>query len=279
MYKLYQKVGRAFDYEVHFDHPRQSFYPMRVAFGQECFQALTERYVPIEKARGYRFETNEGPVIATYDPVMVGKGKMNLMPLVVWDVMRAMEQVGKPAPEYPCSELVLYPTVDEFRQWCTESKDTSWLVHDIETPFSRKAAEDEEVDPSFEILRFSLARDDFNSITCPHTPPYVEVLKEFLAGTDCDRIGFNSREFDDPREKYNGWPMRGRRIDLRWLHHFLQPHLPQSLACCGSLYLDPLIPEWKSIADEEEQLYSALDAWATAKVFVGVKRALEKRRL
>lgn len=248
---------------------------------EQPFQRLTGSMVPIGKARGYRFESFYGPVIPTFSAELISAGKMNLMPVLMWDIDRALNERGRGAPIYPMGQLTLFPTPSDFEQWCRDAATSEFIVHDIETPFSRRADEDEdEQDPSFTINRFSLGRQDGHAITASYQEPFISVLKDFLGRSGADRVGFNSDEFDDPREAANGWPMGGKRVDVRWLWHSLQPTLPSSLAFVSTLYTR--VTEWKSIgstAGTDDELYSAMDAWATVQDYLGVVKALKGRKL
>lgn len=252
-----------------------------VALGSVPFHTYVGRSIPISKARGYRFETEEGPVVATYHPSFLGRGKMNLIPVVIWDLNFALAERGRPPVEWPMADLTLYPSPDDFREWCRDAEATDWLAHDIETPKS-KLTEDENgdiEDESFQLLRFSLARSDFKAITAPWQEPFITILFEFLAGLGCPRIGWNSDAFDDPREAANGWPMTGRRIDAQWLWNHLQKTLPRGLGFVSPFY--DRTPEWKSLGSDgsDPELYSAMDARQCGKIYVGVKKALEAKRL
>lgn len=249
--------------------------------GSVPFKTLTGRQIPISKARGYRFETEEGPVVATFHPSFLGRGKMNLIPVVIWDIQTALKERDLPPVQYPLDDLTLYPTPHDFENWLRESIASSWLSHDIETPKSR-ISEDEDgdvEDESFQITRFSLARDDFKAITAPYQEPFITMLKEFLARYGGDRIGWNSDAFDDPREAANGWPMGGRRVDAQWLWNHLQKTLPRGLGFVSTFY--DRTPEWKSLGSDgsDAELYSAMDARQCGKIYVGVKRALMGKRV
>lgn len=237
----------------------------------------------ILKARGYRFDPFAGRVVVpTYSPWMVGKGKMNFIPVLIHDILRAMDEVGKPAPTFPYADLTLYPSPTEFREWCDRAQSSSFLAHDIETPFSKKVDEDsDEVDPSYEILRFSLATDQFKAITAPFTDDYANAWRELASTYRGGWVGWNSEHFDDPREASNGVSIDNLRYDAQWLHHFNSPMLPRGLGHVSTYY--DRIPCWKHIGAgqdaDEAALYSAVDARQTMVNFLGIKRAMEARQL
>lgn len=235
----------------------------------------------ILKARGYRFDTAVGTVIPTYSPWLVGKGKMNLIPVLIHDILRAIDEEGQPKPEFPMADLSLYPTPDDFAAWCKRANEREFISHDIETPFSRKVDDENDMDPSFEILRFSLADNYFRAITCPFIEPFVSIWREFAAHYEGVSVGWNSHEFDDPREHYNGVFIGGRRHDAQWIWHFMSPMLPRGLGHVSTYY--DRVPEWKSIGSSQEnenaELYAAMDARQTAVNYAGMKRAMEGRAI
>ena len=238
--------------------------------------------IPWNKARGYRFEDVNGPVVCTWHPGYVGAGRMHLLPVVIHDVMRAAKELSLDAPIYPLEDLVLYPSPQDFQQWLERAAHGAFMAYDIETAYSRQHEEDdEEQDSSYEITRCSFADDTGNAITVPYRDEYITMIKDFLQCTNIPLVGWNSHEFDNPRVRAAGWKIDGHKlIDARWLWHFLQPTLPQSLGTVTTFYTR--IPEWKSIGSSrgtEDELYSAIDAWATVQCYIGIKNALEKRGL
>lgn len=252
---------------------------VRVSLGAVPFKALTGSDVPITKARGYRFETEEGPVIATYHPSFLGRGKMNLIPVVIWDLTTALRERSLPPLSYPLSDLTLFPSPDEFREWARLAQGwSSFIALDLETEDSRGDEEDLESE-SLVITRASLARDDFKAITFPWQEPFVGILVELL-GSKIPVVTWNGHEFDLPRLYENGITVHGYHMDAMWLWHHLSPTLPRGLGFVSTFY--DRVPEWKSIGSAggwDDELYSCMDARQTAKNFVGIKKALEGRRV
>jgi hypothetical protein len=252
---------------------------VRLVAAASDFKSMTGVSTPFRKARGYRYECERGPVIPTYDFTYVAKGNMHLLPIVMWDFKQALREQGWEPVSWPTEDLILRPNPAEFEDWCKESRHSSYIVHDIETPRSNHHDDDDDdVDPSYQILRFSLARDDFHSITAPYQEPFISLVKE-LMGEPMPKVGWNSSYFDDDREAANGWPMVGKRIDAMWLWHFLQSTFPRSLGTVTTFY--DRVPEWKSLgsAGDNEELYSAMDSREEWKCFVGIKKSLEARTI
>ncbi len=239
-------------------------------------------YVPLRKARGYRFETAEGPVVPTFNFDEVAAGHMNLIPLVIWDLLTARNEIGKPARQFPMEDLELYPGPSQFEAFCKRARESEFICWDLETPFSKKVDEDEgEEDPSFTILRASMALDDFKAITFPWQEPFIGMFKQVMEETSGDKVGWNSEEFDLPRLWHNGISPAGRLVDAMWNWHFLQPTLPRGLGAVATLY--DRVPEWKNLGSsqdiEQAELYAAMDARQTAKNYVGIREQLRKRRI
>ena len=73
----FSEAKEAIDYcGVHRRQYMERYAPkIRVAMGAVPFHNLCQSTTPITKARGYRYETPEGPVIPTYHPSFLGRGK------------------------------------------------------------------------------------------------------------------------------------------------------------------------------------------------------------
>lgn len=258
-----------------------------IALGDDSLRTLTGVTIPIAMARGYRFESDFGPVIPTFHPSYLGRGKMNLIPIMIWDFLRAQKEIGLDPVEFPMSDLELWPEPSEFQRWGTRAlRESRFLVHDIETAYGSRLDDEDEMDleqrdASFRILRFSLADDQCRAITAPFQEPFISMWKVLMGDPVLDKIGWNSNDFDDPREAANGIETRGQRIDAQWLWNFLQKTLPRGLGLVSTFY--DRVPEWKSFGSsqlsKQAELYSAMDARQTAKNYLGIRKALEARTL
>ncbi len=279
--RVFYRACSKVDNPAHFATPDSGDYKVMVVWDQTELSRLGI-YVPLRKARGYRFETAEGPVVPTFNFDEVVAGHMNLVPLVIWDLLTARAEINLPAREFPMADLELYPGPNQFEQFCKRARESEFICWDLETPFSKKVDEEEgEEDPSFTILRASMALDDFKATTFPWQEPFIGLFKQVMEETENDKITWNGEEFDLPRLWHNGLSPRGRLVDAIWLWHFLQPTLPRGLGCVSTLY--DRVPEWKSISSSQEaeqaELYAAMDSRQTAKNYVGVREQLRKRRI
>ncbi len=280
--RVFYRACSKVDNPAHFATPDSGDYKVTVVWDQTELNRLGI-YVPLRKARGYRFETAEGPVVPTFNFDEVAAGHMNLVPLVIWDLLTARAEINLPARQFPLSDLELYPGPEQFFEFCRRARESEFICWDLETPFSKKVDEEEgEENPSFTLLRASLGLADFTATTFAWQEPYISLFAKLMQESKNDKIGWNNIEYDLPRLQHNGITPTGRQVDAQWLWHFLQPTLPRGLGSTTTLY-DRAIPEWKSIgssqSSENAELYAAMDARETAKCYVGIREQLRKRRI
>lgn len=245
-----------------------------VALGNTPFKLLTGE-TNIAKKRGYVYwsEEYQCKVIGAYHPSFIGRGKMGLLQSLIYDLKIAPT---KPLPTIPYGKLTLYPTPIEFSKWCESIPSSSYLVIDIETPYSSDKPEDDDElmnDPSSQILRVSFGLPDGRAITFPWTAGWIEVAIAACA-LDVNKVFWNA-DYDVPRLELNECRINGTIIDAMWLFHFLFPDLPRGLASASSYYTT--LPEWKSLSNSQPELYSALDSHATALCYNGIRSHLEQK--
>ncbi len=252
-----------------------------VALGAEVFHRLTISTIPIEKARGYRYESDYGcAVMPTYSPEIVSRGKMNLVPVLIWDLRRALAEVSLGPVEFPMDELVLQPGPGDFKLFCAEAMLSPFIAVDLETIDSGDDDEDSEA-VSFTIVRASAAIQCEGkplAVTWPWQQPFTEMFEKLMAEHRGAKVFWNGQGFDLPRLREVGIVPAGELVDAMWLAHFLVSTLPRSLGHRSTYYTR--IPEWKSIGafkGTDDELYSACDAWATAKCYLGICAALAAR--
>jgi hypothetical protein len=80
--------------------------------------------------------------------------------------------------------------------------------------------------------------------------------------------------FDRPRLEEQGWRFRAVH-DSMWLWHWLQSDLPKGLGFVAPFYAD--VPAWKHLSDAQPAWYSASDADATLRVYLGVRNDLQRQ--
>lgn len=235
------------------------------------------RYIPIHKARGYRFSVGNRIYIPTYSPNILN-GRPDYIPVVIQDFEKAEKMDGQPPPLFPIDDLILNPTPPEFKYLCHQSAASEFVVVDLETTGKDKDDADEAEDQPTTITRASIAYQNeyghITGITLPWIEPYISTFVD-LMDTEVPKVFWNGFLFDLLVLEENLIPVRGRLYDAMWLHHFFEPTYPKSLGSVTSLVVD--VPEWKSLANKEPELYSAMDAWAEAKCFLEIRDLLKKR--
>lgn len=287
--------------KVHRDNAITRFRPERIiALGDIAFRTLTGESGISEK-RGYHYhsgyQTAGGqsiPVIGTYHPAHLiydrkaakqqakGKVGMSLMQAVLFDI--------KEAPTIPREDPHLIPAItgDKMEEFKKHAMLSQWLAVDIETPTGiHLSEEDRDIeDPSFTINYCSLAipmssGDDMHTqqrvwgISFPWQEPYIGMTAELLA-TTMPKLLWNYM-YDVPRLEHNGLPVNGKIIDVQWLWHFMFSDLPKALGKVAPFYLG--IPEWKSKKDGDLAYYSAMDSWATGRLYQEIWKQAGKRGL
>lgn len=249
-----------------------------VSMGDMAFNYLTGLN-GIDKKRGYVYRDGvyDVPVVPTFHPNMLtaGESRLGLIPVVLYDLKFGPKKADRPDDD---PELMLYPTPMQLAEFVDAAIASGWCAFDIETPEKDDDDEIEAKDP-LPILRASLAYWDgstVRSITFAWEYPYT-LHMETLLKSGIDIVTQNGHKFDKPVVIANGYPGRWRNVDIMWLWHFLHPDLPKSLAHIATYYTD--LPEWKSKADSDPVRYSALDAYATAKIYMGLMRDLKAKNM
>jgi len=258
-----------------------------VAVGNQALQWFTSQW-GIEKLRGYIWETKWGPVVGTYHPAFIARGKFSLAKVVQLDIVRAIEVAEKGIPRVE-KDYILRPSPMEVEAYIREYESLGCppLAFDIETPHS-SVLKDEEVDPdveelsieddaSYTILRISFAFQNgkVRAITMPWSPPYDTLARRLLA-TPSTKYGWNCLNFDIPRLEANNAPVHGTVVDGMDAFHFLEPGLPMGLKYAAPIFC-PDMPPWKLKARDEPEWYSAADSDVTLRCVTRIKERLEQQ--
>lgn len=282
--------------KVHRDKAVARFRPsLIIALGDTAFRTLTGESGITEK-RGYHYPTDYGvPVIGTFHPAHLiydrakaktqakGRAGMSLMQSVIFDIKLAPNIPREnPALDPACSPVMLQNII----KWCRDNP-SAWIANDIETPNSGSLTE-EDIDindPSYTINYFSCAVPismangpeepggiEVRALSYPWQEPYITLTKELLALPN-EKLYWNYL-FDVPRLEHNGCKVNGTIVDVMWLFHWLFSDLKRGLGSAGSYYLG--VPEWKSKKDQDLAYYSAMDSWATGRLYQEITKHLTK---
>jgi uracil-DNA glycosylase family 4 len=255
-----------------------------VAMGNTALRTLTGEALNITDHRGYMYpSTYSGiPVVGTYHPAyllydraslmgeMRGKTGMGALHTMIFDLN---EKVDVPLDR----PKTLYPFINVADMEAMLRHDAPYLAIDTETV---RPTPDERLahagDIPMEIARASVALrygGEVHGASFPWTRPFVDVLRG--AVQRYEQLVFWNYLFDVPRLGHCGCAVElSRVVDAMWLFHFLYPHLPYNLGHASTYYTG--LPEWKSMNNAHPEYYSAMDAYATALVYEGIERDLDK---
>jgi uracil-DNA glycosylase family 4 len=239
---------------------------------------------------GYVFETEWGPVVSTYHPAFLLRGKMHYAEKWKLALSRAVKIAADGLQRLPLDYL-LYPSAADAQKYLADylAADCPPLSVDMETPYSREKDEDKDEaaeeleamaeglevrDPSYQILRVSFSYKPGHAITMPWVYPYTEVSKALLA-TPGTKIVWNGLAYDIPRFELAGYPVAGDIWDGMLFYGRLKPGLPKKLASVASDFTD--LPEWKSESNSRPEFYSAVDADAALRCTLKIVEALKRK--
>ena len=284
--------------KVHRDRIVEQFRPKGlVALGNIPLKTLTNYGVgkkrTISFLRGYPVPSKDYPdvwILPTFHPSFLlprrdakgGAGGMKLLGALIYDLKRAVEFAEKGLPERQPTRFLQDPTREEFLQFQRDYDPSKHILsYDIETPESSKLDEEEveKKGTSFNIVRISFCFDAKRgyAASVPWQEPYISIIKMML-GSKGPKRSWNGSGFDDLRLEASQAAIHGRRYDIMWMWHFLQPTLPRALGFVAPFYNWTLGP-WKHEGVENPAYYSCCDALATQLIGDGVERDLRKMNL
>lgn len=259
----------------------RTFQPRAIlALGNTSLRRLTGQW-GIEQLRGYIFETKYGPVIPTYHPSYIQRGKWNLARIVQLDLLRAIEVAREGSKKFLHDKAyVLSPSWQQVHAFVEEWRAAGRppIAFDIETPHSGEAAENEEMtfedDPSYTILMVSLAYEPYKAISIPWSEPFIDLLRQVFAEAPLSLV-WNAK-FDVPRLVANGVHFGGEIVDVMLAWHWLEPSLPMGLKWVATFFC-PDMHAWKLDMGKNFQWYNAADSDVLLRVFRGVQQKLEEQ--
>lgn len=247
-----------------------------VALGDKVIESLaglvgpkcTTRYVRgfVVPGRGAALGTN---VLCTFDPQFLREGNMHLLGCLAEDLKRSLTVVRDKA-KYAVWGL---GQLDEWIRRFDTNPDLPLAV-DIETPYSTKANDEEEIrDEMGNItqIQFSISPD--LAIVLPWTEKVKQATK-YIIGSAQRLLTWNGYTFDQPRLEAEGVEFRGIHHDLMCAWHFYQPDLPMNLSFATGSLLGTIIPPWKHTMGEDLVRYGALDVITLQHLWPTINAAL-----
>lgn len=258
------------------------------------------------------------PVIGSYHPSFLQRDRPNLLGVLQTDLLRARllaEAQGRfTRPE---RRYTIFPSLDEARRWLEDLRLHPELLvtYDIETMESmtgtseddlralpdgrlewrKTKAEFEEMpehliqlgdveEPTEQLMigetritQIQFSARENEAIVLPFTGEYIQLAREVLALPN-DKMGHNSRLFDDPLLRQAGVHVAGRRDDSMDAWHHLQADLPKGLQYVCSFYIPEAEP-WKHTSDSDEGTYGGDDVAHLRKFGPRILQQLQDRGL
>jgi hypothetical protein len=186
---------------------------------------------------------------------------------------RAVECAKQGIVRQPVKYL-LDPLLPELEAYCADWSPEQPLAFDIETPESGKldTEEEEEEDPSYQILRVSFSWREFEGVSIPWCEPYIGFCRQLLERAQ--QVVFWNHHYDVPRLIAADCPIKGEILDGMWIFHFVQSDMKKKLGFAAPFLCD--VAPWKHLNDSDPAYYSAKDADVTIRCFNAMKQILEK---
>ena len=249
-----------------------------LAIGGTALKAITT-YQGIDRLRGYTFPTLWGPVVGTYHPSYLVRGKIHLARVVQNDILKAVTIARHGVPKRDV-RYQLNPTPAEAWAYLESylSNITRTLAFDIETPWGTVGEKDEDIwdtqvedNANYKILRISFSFEEHTAITMPWMEPYITVAKRLL-GSPGPKTVWNGN-FDIPRLEANDASVEGLVVDAMHAWKALEPALPMGLKFVATLLCHD-IEAWKLKSTNEPEYYSAVDSDILLRCFQKIRQKL-----
>jgi len=233
-------------------------------------------YPKIEHWHGTVLETSRGPVIPTFHPAFMLRGKKKFIGVVVHDLLVAKSVIDGTWKRRDIQTLV-DPPVTEFREFVRTAlaNPDAWLAVDIETPYKSAHDEGELDDVRDDIVRINFSIHPDIGWTVPWSGMYKTLAMELLRGSN-PKILWNER-YDIPRLKSQGAVIGGKVLDFMLAWHCLQSDLPMSLGFVAPFY--STYGPWKHLNDSKPGEYAALDGAQTLRCALGMAPELDRNGL
>src|SRR3990167_2841867 len=185
----------------------------------------------------YPFWSNryQAYIVAGHHPSYLMRGNSHLLPILHFGVGSALD-VATNGLTFDEPVVIEDPAPATFDRWVKdyrvawEANPTTIIAYDIETPHKQGRDEADvarEDQTDYTIIRISFAYQRHEAVSVPwnaHYLPYIEDLFRMSVV----RVGWNSKEYDDPRIAAQ-LTMNGQNIDGMVAWHVLQTRLPKGL--------------------------------------------------
>ena len=241
------------------------------------------------------------PVVATYHPHHIKRGKWALLPVVTKDIRFAVDVAKHGLLPFDDLRYVTNGTqgeLEEMRDFLRANPDVP-LSTDVETNYSEVIERSEFETPEIliytnqvrqQVTQVNLSVQERTALVCDATPGNMQLVAEIHA-TENVKVGHNILMFDDPVCTDNGIPMNGPIEDTMWRFHHLFPDLPgtsgkltdddqSESGCVASLqyvanFAGFEIP-WKHLSGADPGFYGGCDADSALRAFWWTEDELQR---
>lgn len=305
--------------KVHMDQVIAQYQPKCImALGALPLRTMTgltgQKELGLSYLRGYILEGQRYPgipVIASYHPSYIARGKSNLLGVLDNDLRLALN-VAKHGYVRPPRNYITDPNLDAllaFERECLAHPE--WMIfYDIETHESWSIDESElravgngrvaiihreTVDQAPEhasdvdtveqerppevtvtkIIQIQFTLRGGEGIAVPFEQPYLDVVRRVMALPNL-KAAFNNWGFDDPLLREADVRQPRQAIDMMWMFHHAQPDLPRGLQYATSFWRPEFGP-WKHLAGRDLAWYGCADVDNPAAWFWPLRATMEKR--
>ena len=216
-------------------------------------------------------------VMPTYHPSYIMRGNWSDRPIVIMDLMRALEESATPTYSPTERKLIVPEGVDECLHYLKEAGQADLLAFDLETTIGAGW-----------ITAYGFSYNKYEGVSIKlegRTDTELIILLRAIAAlqdSNVPKVAHNA-QFDIPFMSYfYNIPTRNLWMDTMAAHHCVYPQLLKSLDLCTSIYTDqPYYKHWAKVGcgDHRYYEYNAMDACVTRELVKPITEDLEESGL
>lgn len=312
------EIGAVNHCKTHFDRVLQRYQPRLIlAFGNVPIKFLagySGKKKSVSFVRGFVLDgvRYQIPVIGTYHPAYIARGKSNLLPVLRHDIKAAIG-IARNGWTRKRPQAIARPSREVLEQFYNQARShPNWLItYDIETKESLLANDESEVkaigngrvqfkqgweedtnvesgtteddlvaEPEGETVKTVIDQIQFAmgphvAIVMPFVGDYVRWAAAIMALPN-PKAGFNNHAFDDPLLREAGFSYGAYPHDAMWQWNAMQPDLPRGLQYFTSFYVPEYEP-WKHLSDSSPDHYGACDVTSLHEGIPRLTAAMQER--
>lgn len=258
--------------------------PLKVLSG------LSGKKKSVTSLRGYVLEAKAYglPMIATYHPAYIARGKKNLIGIMYEDFAKALKLAkgelveGRdyyfdPQRDYKNSYCLTSTDEEIYKVWKTlKDNPTLPMAFDIETSDSLKQDNEDEIEQAtLQITQFQVSIGKGHALVIDASiDKFLPTIANFMNGLANPKLSWNGWRFDCPVLEANGVTTKEPHYDLMTAFHHWNPDIPAGLQFAASLFGFPF--SWKHLAGEDLAFYGACDVDALHWIYEPLKAQMIK---